>query len=150
MSTSAAVAAYAGVSQTVTSYINGQTANMLARHNALMAEFGAKFERIKTDFNIKRLREEGRRVKGSALVAAGASGFATDEGSNLDAVADIARGVELDAVALRISGDIEVGQLRSGAALSRLTGRLAEQEGRTEAASTLLSTTAKFVESKGD
>lgn len=69
------------------------------------------------------IREEGRRVEGAAIAAAGASGFAVG-GSALDVVGQIVRQREAEALAAKYGAQVRAqGLEREGRAAKRRGGR---------------------------
>jgi len=93
-----------------------------AEFNALNAEREAGRAVEAAAFEERRFREDVRRFQGRQRAAAAAAGI-TLSGSPLELVAESARDAELDALAIRFSGDVESARLMSQAALDRLAGR---------------------------
>ena len=92
-----------------------------AEFNALNAEREAGRAVEAAAFEERRFREDVRRFQGRQRAAAAAG--ITLSGSPLELVAESARDAELDALAIRFSGDVESARLMSQAALDRLAGR---------------------------
>ncbi len=113
--------------------------SILLNHNAVMAGYDAQYVELQADIVERDMRKKGSQVVGAARVAAGASGFAAESGSNLDAIADIDRNIELNALAIRAEGRVKAGQFRDKAESLRTQARITSTLGRTRAAATLLS-----------
>ena len=64
----------------------------------------AQFAQDKLDLDEDLLADRARRAIGTARAIAGASGFATDEGTNLDVISDIRRNVAINAAIIRTNG----------------------------------------------
>lgn len=76
------------------------------RNNAMsLLDIEYAYEKARTSEEM--LRERGAKTRGSAVAAAGSSGFATDSASNLAVLDSIDRSIELDAAVIRRTGDIE-------------------------------------------
>lgn len=113
--------------------------SILLNHSAVMAGYDAEYVELQADIVERDMRKKGSQVVGAARVAAGASGFAADSGSSLDAIQDIDRTIELNAEAIRAEGRVKAGQLRDKARSLRTQTRITSTLGRTRAAGTLLS-----------
>ena len=113
--------------------------SLLLKHGAVMAGYDAEYVELQADVAERDLRKKGSQVVGAARVAAGASGFASDSGSSLDAIQQIDRNIEINAEAIRSEGRIKAGQLRDRGLSLEAQARITSTLGRTRAASTLIS-----------
>ena len=114
--------------------------SILLKHGAVMAGYDAEYVELKADVAERDLRKKGSQVIGVARAAAGASGFAADSGSNLDAIRDIDRNIELNAAAIRSDGRVLAGQVRDKALSLEAQARITSTLGKARGAATLLST----------
>ena len=112
---------------------------ILLEHAAAMAGFDAEYVDLQTDVAERRLRKQSSQVIGAARVAVGGSGFAAESGSNLDAIEDIDRNIELNAQAIRAEGRVGVGKLQDKATSLRTQARVTSIFGKARAAGTILS-----------
>ena len=127
------------VGPAVAAYEEAQIESLLLEHAATMAEFDAQYVELQADVAERDLRKKGSQVVGVARAAAGASGFASDSGSNLDAIQSIDHNIEINAEVIRSEGRIKAGQIRDRARGLETEARITSTLGRTRAAATLLS-----------
>jgi len=113
--------------------------SLLLKHAATMAEFDAQSVELQADVAERGVRKKGSQIVGAARVVAGSSGFAAESKSNLDAIEDIDRNVELNALALRSEGRVGAGKFRDKASSLRSQARITSTFGKAKAAGTMLS-----------
>lgn len=116
----------------------GKAAEKNAEYNAAMDDFNAEYAEQKAKFDEKLLREDEARTKGSARAIMGASGFAMDEGSNVDVIDDIGRSFAIDASIIRSKGKLDSYSYRSSAGTQRWQGKQARSASRINAFSGML------------
>lgn len=130
-------------------YEQGEMNEATYAHNARMAEFDEALSKISTDTQLKRLEETGSRAIGSFRAAAGASGFAVDQGSNADAVADARRSIAIDAVAIRLQGSINQFRAQSEADRYRTMAENSDRSTRVQMFGTILGDATKYAAATG-
>lgn len=113
--------------------------SILLRHKAVMARYDAEYVVLQADVVERDLRKKGSQIVGVARAAAGASGFASDSGSNLDAIQDIDHHIELNAEAIRSEGRVKAGQLEAEALGFESQARITDIIGPARGAQTFLS-----------
>jgi len=123
----------------------GKSAENLAEYNAALQEREAKQIEARTALQQRRQAEESERRMGTLRAGLGAGGAVTTAGSPLMIQAKQASEFELENLLIGYTGREEATAARSGAALSRMEGRIARQRGKagkmagyTGAGSTLL------------
>ena len=89
---------------------------IMLKHASTMAGFDAEAVELQTSVAESDFRKKASTVKGAARVAAGASGFAADSGSSLDAIQDIDYTIEINAAAIRAEGAAKAGAIKDRAA----------------------------------
>ncbi len=114
----------------------GKAAERQAESEAAWSEYNAKVqERAATEeqtaaaFEERKQRKAGERLKARQRAVLGKAGV-LPEGSPLDVLEETATELEIDALLIRRGGQVGAQQLRSGAQLSRMTGRSAIMRGR--------------------
>lgn len=120
-------------------YQQGRASAVVNDHNIAMAEYDARYNKLVTDTELRRLKETEARLVGRARAIAGASGFATNVGSNKDAIKDIRRGIAIDASAIRIAGYRGQLDIQSSVSQYVLQGAQEQAAHRMKLASTLVS-----------
>lgn len=125
-----AISAFGAVSQA-----NAQKA--AHQFNAQLAERDATVAVQQADAEATRLRREAERVEGSLIAGFGASGL-TVEHSALDVLADSAMQSQLDIETLKYRGNLKAMGYHDTAALERVAGETAVQQGQLRAASEIL------------
>jgi hypothetical protein len=121
----------------------GNAADEQAQQNAQIDRQNAEQRRQKTAFDEKRLRKQMLLAEGANRARAGAAG-----GNLLDAqdvFDDFSEESELDALALRYSGEVEARGFEQQASVSELQGKLAKRKAFTKAGGSLLTGFGKMV-----
>lgn len=135
-----AVGAVMGVMGAIQS---GEAQKKAADYNAQVAENDAIAKQQAAAFEEERQRERARRELAFARAQAGGSGT-TMSGSPLDIMARSAENAELEALAIRYSGQLGANASRSQAAADRMQGKIAQQAGYMQAGTTLLTAAGKW------
>ena len=91
-----------------------------SKYNQAILDSNQRINDAMTDFDIRRIREEGEGILGEQLAARGKSGT-TFSGSNIDVFMDSVRNMELDVIAM------ELGKTTSAASTAQRKSILASQ-----------------------
>lgn len=130
-------------------YEQGEMNEATYAHNARMAEFDAALSKLSTENQLKRLSENESRIIGTFRANAGASGFAVDQGSNADVIADTRRSVAIDAAAIRLQGSINQFRIQSEADRYRTMAENSDRNTRVQMFGTILGDATKYAAATG-
>jgi hypothetical protein len=126
----ALVGAYGQVQAGQAAAVEGKSSRNMAEYNAALQEREAKQIEARTALQQRRQAEESERKMGTLRVGLGASGAVTTAGSPLMIQAQQASEFELENLMTGYEGREEATAARSGAALSRMEGKMAMQKGK--------------------
>jgi hypothetical protein len=116
----------------------GESQKQAADYNAKVMEAQAQSERDAAKFEENRQREQAAKMRARQRVAYLASGVDLSEGTPLEVLGAQAGEMEMDALAIRYSGEVKAKQSESQAAIYRMQGRQAQKAGVINAGSSLL------------
>lgn len=119
------------------SLYEGHANREAAEYNARVLDSKARATEANTKEQVERERRMARRRLGAMRAATGASGISLN-GSALEAIADSAAEMELDALTIRHEGKLKVMGYYASAESERMRGRAAMTKGYLNASSDLL------------
>ena len=122
----------------------GRSQKKMADYNAAVSERDALAAEQKAEYDIAAHRRRTRKMLGKQRALYGKAGV-TFEGSPLLVMEETAAEAELDALAIRYSGDIAASRHRSVADIERIRGKQARKAGYIKAGTTLLTGAAKTI-----
>ena len=132
----------------VASYYEAKMQSTLLRHASVMAGINADYTSMQTEVAERDFRKASSVAIGVAKTVAGSSGFASDSASNLDAIEDMDRNIDLNAQAIRAEGRIKEGVIRDQQKSLESQSRTTSIFGKAKAAETLASTTLNLLAAK--
>ena len=135
---SANVSLASGLFSAVSAISQGSSQERLAERNAQIAKQQATQIEQEAAFEEGRKRSETQRLKASQRAAQGAAGGGVDTGSNLLVLEETATLGELDALTIRYRGDVQARRVRAQAETDIFEGQIAQQTGRLQAGTSLL------------
>lgn len=110
----------------------GRNQQIIADHNAKVAEAAAKAERIKSNFEQIQQAKEAERIKGSLAASLGAAG-GTGTPVALDLIGEQAGELELENLLIGFEGEAKAKSLEQQAILDRLQGQAAKSAAKSRA-----------------
>lgn len=134
----AALAMASAVVSAAGSIQQGKASRRMADYQAAVAENNAIAARQEAERAERELREKSRRQLSANRARFAKGGVLPEEGSPLLFNIETGEGGEIDALNLRREGEMRATGFQSEAALGRYSGRVAQQQSRIKATSSLL------------
>lgn len=127
----------AGVSA-VGAYSQGQAGKAAATYNTQLRERDAMTALSQSNQDAIQFSQRAAQAQGSLLAGYGGAGVATDDGSPMDALRMSVANAKFDEGAILYKGRLKATGYYDDAALNRMAGRTAEEQGGMNTASSLL------------
>lgn len=128
-----------GLTSAVGQYMAGQTERRFAEYNARQLDAEADRLGLEASETLRRRRRENQRILGTQKAVIAKSGVAMGEGSPLEALAENAALLEMDALDEKRATEIERKRLWHQARIQVAQGKAASKAGKIGAVSSLLS-----------
>lgn len=119
-------------------YSQGQAGKSAAEYNTRLRERDAVTALSQSNQEAIQFSQRAAQAHGTLLAGYGASGVATDEGSPMDALRMSAANAKLDEGTILYRGRLKATGYYDDAALNRIAGKTAEEQGYYNSASSLL------------
>lgn len=119
-------------------YQQGRAQDKRMQYQAREQDIRADRIQYRGEWEEKRLRQEGARIKGKQRTAYAAGNVQVDTGSPLDILAGTDFEIERDAAMIRYNAEAEADAARSQAGLYRAAGKTARSDSLLSAGSTIL------------
>jgi hypothetical protein len=132
------IAALSSMFSAVAAVSSGQQARRMGEYNALLAERQAEEKRQQAEYQANRQREQGEALRARQRLLFGVAGV-TPAGTPTDLMADTAKQLEIDALAIEYGGESAGKSLELQANLRRMQGAASENAGWWNAGKSLLS-----------